>query len=338
MKAIIFEEFGGYDKLKIIDRPMPEPKQGQLLIKVNVAAVNPVDNTLRLGEIKSRVSFPKILGNEAAGIVIKGNDEFPDGTRVIISCYDAQGGVRGITSEGAWQEYLALYPDELIKIPDSVSDETAAAFPVAYFSAWACLDKAGFTPGQSVLSFAAGGAVGNAGVQLATALGASLVITTAGSTEKAAQASKAGIRNVIDLSQSSLIDAVMLITQNKGVNTVIDMVGGNLTGQALSALAQDGVLVTIGYSAGVQFTAKITDFVWKRIQMRGQSLSAYTDRNKHRQALDTMLPLLAEGKLQPPVAKVFTADQIGEAHRYMIEDRPYGKVLFTFQQAAPHLR
>ena len=330
MKVILFEEFGGYDKLKIVDRPMPQPKEGQLLVKVNTAAVNPVDDTLRLGHIKSRVTFPKILGNEAAGTVVKGNDEFPDGTRVIISCYDAQGGVRGISSDGAWQEYLALDPTELIKIPDTVSDETAAAFPVAYFSAWACLDKADFAAGQSVLSFAAGGAVGNAGVQLATAMDASLVITTAGSTEKANQATKAGIKNVIDLSKSSLTESVMLLTQNKGVNVVIDMVGGNLTGQALSALSRNGILVVIGYAAGTEFSAKITDFVWKGIQMRGQSLSSYTERTKHKKALETMLPLLAKGKIQPPVARVFTADEIGEAHRYMIEDRPFGKVLFKF--------
>lgn len=136
MKTIQFSEYGGYDKLNIEEREMPELKEGQLLVKVTYAAVNPVDNTLRAGEIKSRLAFPVILGNERAGVTAKGNSEFPEGTRVIISCITDTGLVRGIATEGSWQEYLALYPNEVIKTPDTVTDEVAASFPVGYFSAY----------------------------------------------------------------------------------------------------------------------------------------------------------------------------------------------------------
>jgi NADPH2:quinone reductase len=184
MKTTIFR-YSDYDKLKIVEREMPELKEGQLLVKVTHAAINSIDNTLRAGGINARVGFPVILGNEGAGVIVKGNSEFPKSTRVIISCITDAGSVRGIATEGSWQEYLALYPGDVIKTPDTVTDEIAASFPVGYFSAYVCLDKAEFRPGKSVLSIAVGGGVGNTGSQLAKALGASTVITTAGSAEKA---------------------------------------------------------------------------------------------------------------------------------------------------------
>ncbi|MFC3158554.1 hypothetical protein ACFOEQ_08440 [Chryseobacterium arachidis] len=117
--------------------------------------------------------------------MIKGNSDFTEGTRVMISCFTEGGQIRGIYTNGLWAEYIAVYPDELIILNDSISDEEAAAFPVSFFfSAQACLNKAEFQPGKSVLSLAVGGGVGNAAVQLATVLGASQVITTAGSTQK----------------------------------------------------------------------------------------------------------------------------------------------------------
>jgi NADPH2:quinone reductase len=167
MKAIQFQAHGDYDKLQLVDIDIPQTKEGQVLVRVTYAAVNPVDNTLRKGGLKEPVKFPKTLGNEASGVVDKGNAEFPTGTRVIISCMTDQGTVRGIATNGAWQEYLSLYPSELLKTPDNVSDQEAAAFPVGFLSAYACLDKAGFAAGQSVLSIAVGGAVGNATIQLA---------------------------------------------------------------------------------------------------------------------------------------------------------------------------
>src|ERR1700748_1428113 len=109
MKAIQFTEYGSYDRLKLVDLPMPEVKEGQLLVKVTLAAVNPVDNTIRSGLVPQAKKPPMILGNEGAGMVIKGNSEFPDGTRVIISCFTPGGTVRGIVTDGVWQEYLALY-------------------------------------------------------------------------------------------------------------------------------------------------------------------------------------------------------------------------------------
>jgi NADPH2:quinone reductase len=330
MKAIQFSEHGDYEVLKIVDIDTPQLQEGQLLVKVSYAAVNPVDNTLRKGGVKEPVKFPKTLGDEGSGMVVKGNPEFPAGTRVIISCMNHEGTVRGIATPGCWQEYIAIYPEELMKTPDSLPDEEAAAFPVGFLSAYICLEKAGFSAGKSVLSIAVGGAVGNAGIQLARALGASQVITTAGSTEKAKLAETAGFDNIIDLTKEKISEGVARITGGRGVDIAIDMLGGNITGDALDSLSKFGVLVGIGYSAGTEFTAKMTGFVWKGIQMRGASLSNWPDPKEHQKAKDLLLPLLASRKIQPTVAKTFSYTQVGEANRYLVEDRPFGKVLLKF--------
>jgi NADPH2:quinone reductase len=330
MKAIQFTEYGSYNKLKLVDIPVPELHDGQLLVKITMAAVNPVDNTLRLGYIPQAKKPPMILGNEAAGVVIKGNSEFAEGTRVIISCFVPDGAIRGIITDGVWQEYMAVYPQELLRTPEHVSDEEAATFPVGFFSAQACLNKADFVPGKSVLSLAAGGAVGNAGVQLAKAKGASLVITTAGSAAKAKAAGAAGFEHVINLENESISDGVARITGGKGVDIAIDSIGGSLTGDAIHSLGRNGIIVNIGYSAGIQITANITDFVWKGIQMRGQSLSGWFNQEQQTAVWKQLLPLLAEGKIKPTVAKVFDAADVAEAQRYLIEDKPFGKVLLRF--------
>ncbi|MDB5148546.1 MAG: NADPH:quinone reductase [Mucilaginibacter sp.] len=330
MKAIQFFEHGSYENLKLVELPAPELLDGQILIKVNYAAVNPVDNTIRAGLVPQAKKPPMILGNEGSGIVVRGNDKFVDGTRVFISPFNPQGVVRGIITDGTWQQYMALYPEELIETPAGLSDEHAASAGVGFFSAQACLNKADFTKDKTVLSLAVGGAVGNAGVQLAEAYGAPLVITTAGSASKAQAAEKAGFTNVIDLGKESISEGVIRITGGKGVDIVIDSVGGNLTGEAIKSLARNGIIVNIGYSAGTQFTANITDFVWKGLQMRGQSLSGWFTPEQQQYVWNQILPLLAKGLIKPTIAQVFDAADAAEAQRFLIEEKPFGKVLIKF--------
>jgi NADPH2:quinone reductase len=337
MKAILFFEHGSYEQLKLVDLPIPELLDGQLLIKVNYAAINPVDNTIRAGLVPQAKKPPMILGNEGAGVVIKGNNKFPDGTRVIISPFNRQGTIRGIITDGTWQQYMALYPEELIETPAGLSDERAASAGVGFFSAQACLNKADFTKEKSVLSLAVGGAVGNAGVQLAQAYEAPLVITTAGSASKARAAEDSGFVNVINLEKESISEGVMRITGGKGVDIVIDSVGGNLTGEAIKSLARNGIIVNIGYSAGTQFSANITDFVWKGLQMRGQSLSGWFTFEQQQYVWSQILPLLAGGVIKPTIAKIFDAASAAEAQRFLIEEKPFGKVLIQFDDQANDL-
>ena len=329
MKTIEFTNPGAYDVLSLVDKPQPALVDGQILVRIKYAAVNAVDDTVRSGRLPARRS-PVILGNEAVGIVVTGNKELPAGTRVMLSCFTTGGQIRGIYVDGLWQEYLAVEPEELIPISDNISDEQATAFAVSFFSAQACLNKADFQPEKSVLSLAVGGGVGNAGIQLAQAQGASIVITTAGSSKKAELARSLGFSNIIDLSKETISEGVARITDGKGVDIVIDSVGGSLTGDAIHALSRNGILVAIGYSAGTTFNANITDFVWKGLQMRGQSLNGWFERSAQKQIWDQLMLLFESGKLKPIVAKIFEAEEVAAAQRFLMEERPFGKVLLKF--------
>ncbi len=329
MKTIQFTQYGDYDQLKLVEEPMPILEKGQLLVRLVMTTVNPVDDTVRRGLIP-QTKTPMILGNEGMGTVIKGDEAFPPETRVIISSFNRQGLIRGIRTDGTWQEYLALYPDELIRIPDSIPDAEAAAVFVGFFSAQACLNKAGFTKDKSVLSLGVGGAVGNGVLQLAKAYGSDLVITTAGSTAKARLAEAAGYDNIIDLEKENLNEGVRRITGGRGVDIVVDSIGGPLTGEAIRSLARNGIIVNIGYSAGTKFTADLTDFVWKGLQMRGVSLSGWFGPEEQRAVLDQFLPLLAKGSIRPLVARIFEVGEAPAAQRYLIEEKPFGKVLLRW--------
>jgi NADPH2:quinone reductase len=188
--------------------------------------------------------------------------------------------------------------------------------------------QAGFEPGKTVLAPAIGGAVGNAVTQLARAQGAKYAISTTTSTLKAEQASSFGYENVIDLSREPLADGVKRITGGAGVDIVIESVGGSLTGQALSALALNGVLITLGYSAGRTATIDLTDLIWKRARMSGFSLFAQPQA-VIAQAWNTIAPLFASQKVKPVLERAYPLEEAAKAMRHLIEDRPFGRVVLT---------
>jgi NADPH2:quinone reductase len=200
--------------------------------------------------------------------------------------------------------------------------------PIAYLTAQVTLMQAGFEPGKTVLAPAIGGAVGNAVTQLARAQGAKYAISTTTSTLKAEQASSFGYENVIDLSREPLADGVKRITGGAGVDIVIESVGGSLTGQALSALALNGVLITLGYSAGRTATIDLTDLIWKRARMSGFSLFAQPQA-VIAQAWNTIAPLFASQKVKPVLERAYPLEEAAKAMRHLIEDRPFGRVVLT---------
>jgi NADPH2:quinone reductase len=190
------------------------------------------------------------------------------------------------------------------------------------------LTQAGFKQGMTVLAPGIGGSVGNATYQLARALGASKVISTAGSAAKAAKARELGFEDVIDLTAEGLADGVRRITAGKGVDIVIESIGGTLTSEALSSLAPGGVLITLGYSAGRKTTIDVTDLIWKRARMAGFSLFAQSP-TAIATAWREILPLIVDGSVKPIVERTYPFGKAAEALRHLIEDRPFGKVVLA---------
>jgi len=320
MRAMRAESFTGYGGLKLLEVPRPHRANGRVLVRITAAGVTPLDHTILSGAY-TRAKAPLILGNEGAGVVEDpGDSVFSAGARVMFA------GPYGVAEDGSYSEWIAVRDEDLCIIPDTVADATAGGMPVAYLTAQITLTQAGFAPGKTVLAPAIGGAVGNAVTQLARAQGAAKAISTTTNPVKAEQARALGFDNVIDLSAEPLADGVARLTGGRGVDIVIDSVGGALTGHALATLAVGGVLTSLGYSAGRKTTIDVTDLIWKRTRMSGFSLFEQSHAIKAA-AWAAILPLLASGTVRPLLERAYKLDEAAEALRHLIEDRPFGRVV-----------
>lgn len=322
MRVIEAETFSGYGGLRQIESPKPQPVKDRVLVRVTAAGVTPLEYTVLSGE-HPRAKAPLVLGNEGAGVIEDAGDSgLAVGSRVMFT------GPYGVRENGAWQEWLLVRPDELALVPDAIDDISAASLPVAWLTAQITLTLAGFKPGMTVLAPGIGGSVGNATYQLARAKGAGKVLSTAGSAAKAARARELGFEHVIDLGAEGLADGVHRITDGKGVDIVIESIGGSVTSESLRSLGPGGVLITLGYSAGRRTTIDVTDLIWKRASMAGFSLFAQSPATIAT-AWQDILSLIVSGSVKPIVERVYPLAEAGEALRHLIEDRPFGKVVLA---------
>jgi NADPH2:quinone reductase len=319
MLAIEANTFSGYGGLRQVELPKPQPAKDRVLVRVTAAGVTPLEYTVLSGG-HPRAKAPLVLGNEGAGVVEDAGDSgFAMGSRVMFT------GPYGVGENGAWQEWLLVRPEHLALVPDAIDDLVAASLPVAYLTAQVTLTLAGFKPGMTVLTPGIGGSVGNATFQLARAQGAGKVISTAGSAAKVAKARALGFEDVVDLTAEGLAEGVRRVTGGKGVDIVIESIGGAVTSEALSSLSLGGVLITLGYSAGRKSTIDVTDLIWKRARMAGFSLFAQSPA-AIAAAWRDIIPLMVSGSVKPIVERVYRLSEAGEALRHLIEDRPFGKV------------
>src|SRR6266403_578038 len=315
MRVIEAETFSGYDGLRQTELPKPQPAKDRVLVRVTAAGVTPLEYTVLSGG-HPRAKAPLVLGNEGAGVIEDaGDSRLAVGSRVMFT------GPYGVGENGTWQEWLLVRPEHLALVPDAIDDIVAASLPVAYLTAQVTLTLAGFKPGMTVLAPGIGGSVGNATYQLARAQGA-------GSAAKAAKARELGFEDVVDLSVEGLTEGARRITAGKGVDIVIESIGGTVTSEALSSLALGGVLITLGYSAGRKTTIDVTDLIWKRARMAGFSLFAQSP-TVIATAWRDVIPLIVDGSVKPIVERVYPLGQAGEALRHLTEDRPFGKVVLA---------
>ncbi len=322
MRAMRAERFSGYEGLKLVNLPKPAVSDGKVMLRMTAVGVTPLDHTILSGQFPL-AKAPLVLGNEGAGVVeAGGGGEFPVGSRVMFT------GPYGVFEDGAYSEWLAVRKGNLCLIPDGVDDVSAAGIPVAYLTAQMALTLAGFQAGKTVLSPAIGGSVGNAVTQLARALGAKHAISSTTNHAKAGQAKTLGFNEVIDNSSEKLGDGVRRITGGYGADIVIDGIGGEVLSEALGALAMDGNLTTLGYSASRKATIDVTNLIWRRASIKSfvlfaQPQAAWAD------AWNVIVPLLQSGAIKPIVAKTFPLNEAADALRYLVEGRPFGRVVLT---------
>jgi len=316
------EQFSGYEALTLVDHPKPVVGDGKVLLRMSAAGVTPLDYTILSGQFHHSKA-PLVLGNEGAAVVEEGGGtEFPVGSRVMFF------GAYGAFEDGTYCEWIAVRKEDLCLIPDNIDDVSAAGIPVAYLTAQVALTRAGFRAGKTVLAPAIGGSIGNAVTQLARALSAKHAISSTTNNAKAVQAKALGFNEVIDTSLEKLSDGVRRVTDGYGADIVIDGIGGEILSEALKTLAFGGSLTTLGYSASRKATIDVTDLIVPQASIRSlnmfrQPQAAITD------AWNVIVPLLQSGAVKPIVAKTFPLVEAAEALRYLVEDRPFGRVVLT---------
>src|SRR6201993_4338230 len=322
MRAMRAEQFNGYEGLKLVDVAKPPVTEGKVLVRITAAGVTPLDHTILTGKFHG-VKAPLVLGNEGAGVVENsGATDFPPGSRVMFF------GPYGVFEDETYSEWVAVGKEDLCLVPDNVDDVSAAGIPVAYLTAQVALTRAGFREGKTVLAPAIGGSIGNAVTQMALALGAKHAVSSTTNHAKAEQAKALGFNEVIDTSLEKLADGVRRITSGYGAEIVIDGIGGEVLSDALKALALGGSLTTLGYSAGRKTTIDVEDLIVPQAFIRGLNMFRQPEATVT-DAWKAIVSLLQSGAIRPIVAKTFPLAEAADALRYLVEGRPFGRVVLT---------
>jgi NADPH2:quinone reductase len=316
MKAAVIHEFGAEDVLRYEDVPDPVPGPGEVLVRVRAAGINRGDLGRRMGTYTAGVPLPLIVGWDIAGTVEAlgpGVGGPPPGTRVVARI-----------PQGGYAE-LALAPASYpVPIPDGVSFEQAAALPVAYLTSWFALKHQGaLQPGETCLVQAAASGVGVAGIQIAKAMGAR-VFTTASTNEKLALGRRLGADVAINYTVQDFVEVVQKETDGRGVDVVLESVGGDVLTRSVTALAPLGRLVSVGNSSRSPALTDLAQLLGKRISLFGFYLG---NERGTAEALVELLDLVAAGRVEAVIDRTFPLREAAEAHRYVAARRNLGKVL-----------
>jgi len=321
MKAIQVEEYGGRDALSVVDSDVPEPGDGEVRIEVKAAGINFADIMQRRGHYHGGPEAPYTPGLEVAGVV----DAVGEG--VGRSVGDE---VVTMLNGGGYAEYAIADAAGLFDVPEGLSFEEAAGFPVQFLTAHNCLHEwGGLEEGESVLIHAAAGGVGTAAVQIAREAGAE-VFGTASTPEKLELASSLGCDHPINYEEEDFVEVVKERT-DYGADLVLDGIGGETTERSLDALKQFGRMVVYGAASGRPGKPSTADVLFANQRIIGYHLGRATQLKpmKVLGAVPELTELLASGKLEVQFDRSFDLEDAAEAHEYIEGRESMGKVVLV---------
>ncbi|AYM61629.1 zinc-binding dehydrogenase [Agrobacterium fabrum] len=323
MRFIDLPSHGGPEVMQSSKAPLPKPARGEILVKVEAAGVNRPDVAQRQGIYPPPKGASPILGLEIAGEVValgEGVDEFKLGDKV---CALANG--------GGYAEYCTVPAGQALPFPKGYDAVKAAALPETFFTVWANLfQMAGLTEGETVLIHGGTSGIGTTAIQLAKAFGAE-VYATAGSAEKCEACVKLGTKRAINYREEDFAEIVKSETGGKGVDVVLDMIGAAYFEKNLAALAKDGCLSIIAFLGGA--TAEKVDLrpiMVKRLTVTGSTMRPRTADEKRAirdELVEQVWPLIESGKVAPVINRVFTLEEVVDAHRLMESSNHIGKIV-----------
>jgi putative PIG3 family NAD(P)H quinone oxidoreductase len=322
MDAIDPAETGGPEVLTLVRRPVPVPGAGELLIRVAAAGVNRPDVVQRRGFYPPPPGAPSIPGLEVAGIVAAVGDEVPEALIGQTVC--------ALVAGGGYAEYCVAPVGQCLPVPPALGLTEAAAMPETLFTVWSNLfERAYAMEGETVLVHGGTSGIGTMAIALGQLFGLTVYVTC-GSDEKCARALAIGAAAAINYRSQDFVAEVKRLTEGRGVNVVLDMVGGDYLPRNLDCLAEDGRHVSIAVQGGVSAEINIVKIMSRRLTLTGSTLRPRTVAFKSLVADEiarSVWPFVAEGRLKPVVHASFPLAEAAAAHRLMEAGDHVGKIV-----------
>jgi NADPH:quinone reductase len=322
--AIEISHPGGPEVLRPVERPTPAASNGEVLIKVAAAGVNRPDVMQRLGKYPPPPGASAIPGLEVAGTIEAvgpGVTDWPSGDAVC-----------ALVAGGGYAEYCVAPAPQCLPVPHGVSAIEAAAIPETFFTVWTNVFERGrLVAGESLLVHGGTSGIGTTAIQLARARGAT-VYATAGSPEKCRACERLGAARGIDYRTEDFVEAIRLATNGRGVDVVLDIMGGDYLMRNVEALATNGRLVQIGTMGGVKAQINLLPIMQRRLTVTGSTLRARSVAEKGAIAAALraeVWPLIEAGRVKPIVDRTFPLRQATEAHRLMESSAHVGKIVLA---------
>lgn len=339
MKAARFHEYGDASVLRLDEVPDPEPGPGEVVIRVRAVGLNHVDVDMRAGTSRLPLELPHTLGFEAGGDIAavgEGVTHLAEGDRVTplyqVACRHCEPCLAGrqqfcvrlemlgVQRAGAYAEYVLAPANAVVRLPDAMTYEQAAATQTTFATAWHCLiTRARLRPGEAVLVSAAGSGVGSSGIQVAKRAGAR-VITSAGSSEKLGLARELGADVVVNYVEEDLTARVREETNGAGVDVVLEHVGGSVFERSLAAVAIGGRVVVCGGHAGEVVNLDLIEMFRNEWSVIGCARATEAE-------LRNVIELVGRGELSPVISETLPLADAAEAHRRMEDRKQFGKLV-----------
>jgi NADPH2:quinone reductase len=324
MRAVEISKPGGPEVLRPVERPIPVPKANEILVKVAAAGVNRPDVLQRTGNYPVPPDASDLPGLEIAGEVVAlgaSAKEFHVGDKVC-----------ALVHGGGYAEYCVAPEVQALPVAKGLTLVQAASLPETFFTVWANVyDRAKLAPGESLLVQGGTSGIGVSAIQMAAATG-NRVFATAGSDEKCAACVRLGAEKAFNYRTQDWSAELLAATAGKGVNVILDMVGGDYVPRELKCLAEDGRLVFIAYLRGPKTELNIDAVMRKRLTISGSTLrprpvefKGYVARNLR----EKIWPLIEAGRIKPEIYKTFALEQAADAHRLMESSQHIGKLVLT---------
>jgi NADPH:quinone reductase len=323
MHYVDLPAYGAPEVMRLATGPLPQPRRGEILVRVEAAGVNRPDIAQRQGTYPPPKDANPVLGLEVAGEVVElgeGVTDFALGDQV---CALANG--------GGYAEYCTVPATQALAFPKGYDAVKAAALPETFFTVWANLfQMAGLTEGESVLIHGGSSGIGTTAIQLAKAFGAT-VYTTAGSAEKCAACMDLGAIRAINYKAEDFVEIVREATGGKGVDVILDMIGAAYFDRNLQILAKDGCLSIIAFLGGATVEkANLAPIMVKRLTVTGSTMRPRTQEEKRAirdELVSQVWPRIERGEVAPVIHAVMPFDQVVEAHRLMESSEHIGKIV-----------